>query len=117
MPLTLAAIRTGHDPVGKLPEAAFHTQLEQQLLCPKCSATYNLLCDYAQAVGRHFEAESARPIALLKKAVFMGHFNGHRVVHFESAGVVVTTPGLVEPVVKAKVAGEPRRAEQARRIQ
>ena len=47
MPLTIAAIRTGHDPVGKLPEGAFHCQLEQQIICPKCDATYNLIVDYA----------------------------------------------------------------------
>ena len=89
MPLVIAAIRTGTDPVGPLPEAAFHTQLEQQLHCPKCDATYNLVCDYAASVGRHFEEESRRPIQMLKKAIFLGHGDEHRVSHFESAGVVV----------------------------
>ena len=91
MPLVLAAIRTGHDPVGKLPEASFHRWLEQQLTCPKCDATYNLVTDYYAALGRHFEEESHRPILMLKKAILLGHFNGHRVAHFETAGVVVTS--------------------------
>jgi hypothetical protein len=91
MPLTIAAIRTGHDPVGKLPEAAFHCQLDQQIICPKCDATYNLIVDYAASVGRFFEEESRRPILMLRKAVMLGHGNGHRVAHFETAGVVVTS--------------------------
>ncbi len=91
MPLVIAAIRTGTDPVGSLPEGSFHTQLEQQLHCPKCDATYNLLCDYAASVGRHFPEESRKLIQMLKKAVFLGHGNDHRVSHFETAGVVVTS--------------------------
>ena len=91
MALVIAAIRTGHDPIGKLPEASFHCQLDQQLACPKCSATYNLLVDYNAFVGRFFEEESRRPIMLLRKAIMLGHGNGHRVAHFETAGVVVTS--------------------------
>ena len=91
MPLVIAAIRTGHDPVGKLPDAAFHTTLDRQLVCPKCSATYNLVVDYAASVGRFFEQESHRLILMLQKAIQLGHANGHRVSHFETAGVVVTT--------------------------
>ena len=91
MPLIIAAIRTGTDPVAPLPEAAFHTQLEQQLHCPKCDATYNMVCDYGASVGRHFGAESRKLIMLLKKAIFLGHANDHRVSHFETAGVVVTS--------------------------
>lgn len=91
MGLVIAAIRTGHDPVGKLPEGAFHTQMDQQLLCPKCSVTYNLVCDYAASIGRFFEDESRRPIMMLRKAIMLGHGNGHRVNHFETAGVVVTS--------------------------
>ncbi len=90
MPLIIAAIRTGHDPVGKLPEAAFHTQLDEQIVCPKCDATYNLIVDFDASVSRHFAEESRRGIALLRKAVTMGHAYGHRVIHFESNGVVVT---------------------------
>ena len=91
MSLVLAAIRTGHDPVGKLPEAAFHRWLDEQIVCPKCSATYNLVCDYNQAIGRFFERDAHRLILMLKKAVSMGHGNGHKVAHFETAGVVVTS--------------------------
>ena len=91
MPLTIAAIRTGHDPVGKLPEAAFHTTLDRQLVCPKCSATYNLIVDYAASVSRFFEQESHRLLLMLQKAIHLGHANGHRVSHFETAGVVVTS--------------------------
>ena len=89
MPLTIAAVRTATDPVAPLPQAAFHTQLDQQLHCPKCDATYNVVCDYAASVGRHFEAESRKLILLLKKAIFLGHSNDHRISHFETAGVVV----------------------------
>jgi hypothetical protein len=39
-------------------------------------------------------------IMLLKKAIFMGHGDGHWVVHFETSGVVVKSFG--EPLVKAK---------------
>jgi hypothetical protein len=91
MPLVIAAIRTGHDPVGKLPEGAFHRQLDEQITCPKCDATYNLMCEYDASVGRHFEAESHRLILMLKKAIFLGHANDHKVSHFETAGVVVTS--------------------------
>lgn len=92
MPLTIAAIRTGHDPIGKLPDAAFHTTLDRQLVCPKCSATYNLVVDYAASVSRFFEPESHRLILMLQKAIHLGHVNGHRIAHFETAGVVVTSP-------------------------
>jgi hypothetical protein len=91
MSLVIAAIRTGHDPIGKLPDAAFHRTLENQLVCPKCDATYNLVVDYNASVGRFFEEESRRPILMLRKAIMLGHGNGHRVVHFETAGVVVTS--------------------------
>ena len=91
MSLVIAAILTGHDPVGKLPDAAFHRTLEQQINCPKCEATYNLVVDYEAATGRFFEEESRRPIMMLRKAIMLGHSNDHRVVHFETAGVVVTS--------------------------
>ncbi len=102
MSLIIAAIRTGHDPVGKLPAAAFHTTLDRQVVCPKCSATYNLVVDYAASTSRFFERDAHRLILMLQKAVHLGHANGHRVVHFETAGVVVTShlperPGGVEP--------------------
>ncbi len=98
MPLILAAVRTGHDPVGKLPEGAFHRWLEEPLLCPKCHATYNVVAEYNASVGRFFGEESRRLIQLLKKAIFLGHGDGHRIAHFETAGVVVTSfpgPSLV----------------------
>lgn len=91
MPLTIAAIRTGHDPVGKLPDGAFHTTLDRQLICPKCSATYNLVVDYTASVSRFFERDSHRLILMLQKAIHLGHANGHRVAHFETSGVVVTS--------------------------
>jgi hypothetical protein len=46
-------------------------------------------------VGRFFESESRRLVQLLKKAIFLGHGNGHEVLHFETAGVVVT--GFLPP--------------------
>jgi hypothetical protein len=94
MGLTIAAVRTGFDPVGKLPEGAFHRTLEDQLICPKCDASYNLIVEFDQSVGRHFAEESRRLIMLLKKAVFQGHSDGHRVVHFETSGVVVRSFGV-----------------------
>lgn len=99
MSLLLAAIRTGTDPVGKLPEAAFHHWLEDQLTCPKCDATYNLVCDYNASVSRFFEENSRRHLQMLRKAIFLGHGGGHRVSHFETNGVVVTshTPPPLSP--------------------
>ncbi len=118
MATTIAAIRMGHDPVGKLPEAAFHTQLEQQIVCPKCDATYNLVAGYDDSVGRHFEEESQRPILMLKKAVMMGHLDGHKVAHFESSGVVVTSflPPKTEAQAEADAAAEAKRHAGPRRI-
>ena len=100
MPLVLAAIRTGTDPVGKLPEASFHRWLEEQITCPKCDATYNIVCDYNASVGRFFEEDARRPLQMLKKAIFLGHGSGHRVSHFESAGVVVTSHEPAKPESK-----------------
>ena len=118
MAATIAAVKTGHDPVGKLPESAFHRQLDQQIVCPKCDATYNLIVDYEVSVGRHFEEESRRPIMLLKKAVMMGHADGHKVAHFESSGVVVTSflPPKTEAQAEADAAAEARRHEGPRQI-
>ncbi len=86
---TIAAVRSGTDPVGKLPEAAFHRWLEMPLGCPKCDVSYNLVADFEWATGRWFEEESRGPIRMLKKAIQMGHGSGHRVSHFETSGVVV----------------------------
>jgi hypothetical protein len=92
----VAAIRSGTEPMGKLPEAAFHRTLETQLGCPRCDVTYNLVADWEWASERWFEEESRPPIRMLKKAIMMGHATGHRVSHYETAGVVVksyTAPG------------------------
>jgi len=93
----MAAIRSGTDPVGKLPSGSFPKTLEMQLGCPKCDATYNLVVDWDQSTDRWFE-ESCQPlIRLLKKAIFMGHGTDHSVTHFETEGVVVKSyelPGV-----------------------
>jgi hypothetical protein len=89
MRLKIAAIRAGTEPVGKLPEASFHRWLEEPLYCPKCDVSYNMVVDYDQAVGRFFAEESRKLVMLLKKAIFMGHGDDHRVSHFETEGVVV----------------------------
>jgi hypothetical protein len=89
MPLLIAAIRSGTDPVGPLPDAAFHRTLEDQLVCPKCHVSYNLVVDYDRAVGRFFEQESRPLITMLRKAIFRGHGFGHRISHFETNGVIV----------------------------
>jgi hypothetical protein len=89
MKLTIAALRSGTDPVGPLPPAAFHRTLEEPLVCPKCHVSYNLVVDYDQSVGRFFEQESRPLILLLKKTILIGHSHGHRITHFETSGVVV----------------------------
>jgi hypothetical protein len=101
MRLKIAAIRSGTDPVGKLPSGSFPKTLETQLGCPKCDVTYTLVADWDQTVGRWFENDSQPLIRLLKKAIFMGHGTDHRVTHFETEGVVVTSfatpPGPDQP--------------------
>jgi hypothetical protein len=87
---TIAAIRSGSEPVGKLPSAAFHKWLEEPLRCSKCDVTYNLVADWDWAVSRWFPEESRGPIRMLKKAVQMGHGSDHRVTHLETSGVVVS---------------------------
>jgi hypothetical protein len=97
MRLKIAAIRSGTDPVGKLPEAAFHRWLDTTLGCPKCDVSYNLVVDWDQGADRWFP-ESSRPlIMLLKKAIFMGHGSDHRVTHYETEGVVVKSFIVAEP--------------------
>ena len=97
MNLKIAAIRSGTDPVGKLPVGAFHRWLETPLNCPKCEVSYNLVVDWDQAADRWFP-ESSRPlIMLLRKAIFMGHSTDHRVTHFETEGVVVKSITTPEP--------------------
>jgi hypothetical protein len=86
---TIAAIRSGTEPVGRLPEGAFHRTLETALVCPKCDASYNLVAGWEWASTRWFEEESRGMVRMLKKAIQMGHAAGHRVSHFETSGVVV----------------------------
>jgi hypothetical protein len=86
---TIAALRSGTDPVGKLPDASFHRWLETPILCPKCDASYNLVVDAERAAERWFEEESRASIRMLKKAIFMGHAAGHPISHYETSGVVV----------------------------
>jgi hypothetical protein len=85
----VVAIRSGTEPVARLPEAAFHRTLEAQAGCPKCDIRYNLVVDFEWASERWFEEESRAAIRMLKKAIMMGHGTGHRVSHYETAGVVV----------------------------
>ena len=89
MPLIIAAIRSGTDPIADLPPATFHRTLEDPIYCPKCEASYNLIVDYDQAISRHFDNESRRHLAMLRKAVMMGHTTDHRITHFETNGVIV----------------------------
>ena len=91
MAKTIAAIRAGTDPVGKLPEGAFHKWLEDPLRCMKCDVTYNLVADWDWATSRWFEEEARGPIRMLKKAIQTGHGSGHRGTHLETSGVVVRT--------------------------
>jgi hypothetical protein len=95
--MTLAAIRSGTDPIVPLPAAAFHRTLEDPIYCPKCEATYNLVTDYDWAVSRHFETESRRHITMLRKAIFQGHATDHRITHYETNGVVVTAHPTPKP--------------------
>jgi hypothetical protein len=89
MDLTIAAIRSGTDPIGKLPPGAFHRWLDEPINCPKCDVSYNLVAEWDQATNRFFEESSRRHLQLLRKAVFMGHSTDHRVTHFETSGVIV----------------------------
>jgi hypothetical protein len=87
--VTIAAVRSGTDPIGPLPEGAFHRWLESPLGCPKCDASYNLVVPWDDAVSRFFDEESRAPIRMLRRAIQMGHAAGHRVSHFETSGVIV----------------------------
>ncbi len=96
MKLKIAAIRSGTDPVWKLPSGSFPKTLEMQLGCPKCDVTYNLVVDWDQATDRWFENDSQPLIRLLKKTIMMGHSTDHRVTHFETEGVVVKSFTVAE---------------------
>jgi hypothetical protein len=89
--MIIAAIRSGTDPIAPLPPAAFHRWLEDPICCPKCEAAYILVLDYDHAISRHFPNDSRRHLAMLRKAVFQGHATDHRVTHFETNGVAVTS--------------------------
>jgi hypothetical protein len=97
MDLTIAAIRSGTDPIGKLPPGAFHRWLDEPINCPKCDASYNLVAEWDQATNRFFEESSRRHLQLLRKAVFMGHSTDHRVTHFETSGVIVKSITQPQP--------------------
>ena len=101
MNLTIAAIRSGTDPCGPLPPGSFHRTLEDQITCPKCDATYNLVVDFAEATNKFFPEASRPLLLLLKKAIFMGHSANHRVSHFETSGVVVRAITPLAPEGKA----------------
>jgi hypothetical protein len=96
MNLRIAAIRSGSDPVRKLTGRSFHRVLENQLICPRCDATYNLMVDYDQSNDRWFPEDSRPLIKLLAKAIFMGHSTDHRITHFETEGVIVES--LTHPI-------------------
>jgi hypothetical protein len=89
--LKIAAVRSGTDPVGPLPSGSFPTTLGTQILCPKCDVTYNLIADWDQANDRWFEERSQALIRMLRKSVALGHGTDHRITHFETEGVVVTS--------------------------
>lgn len=82
-------MRSGTEPVEKLPEASFHRWLDAPLGCPKCDVSYNLVVDWEWANTRFFDDEVRGSIRLLTKAIFMGHGTDHHVTHYETAGVVV----------------------------
>lgn len=97
MELSIAAIRSGSEPLRRLPHASFDRWLDTPLGCPKCNVSYNLVADWDQAADRWFP-ESSRPlIRLLSKAILMGHGNSHRVTHFETAGVIVESVTVLHP--------------------
>lgn len=91
MQLKIAAIRSGSDPVGRLPGGAFHRWLEAPIACPRCEVTYNLVVDWDQSNDRWFSHESGPLIQKLRKAVLMAHSTRHRVTHFETSGVTVVS--------------------------
>ncbi len=89
MRLKIAAIRSGTEPLDKLPGGAMHRWLNPPLTCPHCEVTYNLVADWDASNDRFFERESASLIQALRKAVLIGHATRHRVTHYETGGVTV----------------------------
>ena len=51
----IAAIRSGSEPVGRLPEGAFHKWLEDPLRCSKCDVTYNLAEANAKLAKKQYD--------------------------------------------------------------
>jgi len=96
--MIIAAIRSGTDPAAPLPPATFHRWLEDPIYCPKCAATYMLVVDYDHAISRHFENESRRHLQMLRKAITLSHSTDHRVSHFETNGVAVTSHTPPKPL-------------------
>jgi len=105
--MTIAAIQSGTDPKGPLPPGAFHRTLDEQLTCPRCSVTYNLVADYDESTSRFFEEESRKFILLLKKTIQMGHVHEHKITHFETNGVIVRAVGAPLEIPKSKPELEP----------
>jgi hypothetical protein len=87
---TIAAIRSGTDPIAPLPTASFHRWLEDAIYCPKCDVSYQLVVAYDWAVSKYFQEEARRYFSLLRKAILQGHSDEHRTTHFETNGVGVT---------------------------
>lgn len=102
MKLTIAAIRSGTDPVGSLPTGAFHRWLEDPIHCPKCDVSYNLVVEWDQANDRFFEESSRQLIMLLRRTVRQGHDHGHRITHFETSGAVVRAYTKADTVQELK---------------
>jgi hypothetical protein len=102
MKLTIAAIRSGTDPVGSLPMGSFHRWLEDPVHCPKCDVTYNLVVEWDQATDRFFPENSRQLITMLRKAVFQSHGTNHRTTHFETSGAVVRSYTKPEPAIELK---------------
>jgi len=102
MKLTIAAIRSGTDPIGNLPMGSFHRWLEDPVHCPKCEVTYNLVVEWDQANDRFFEENSRHLIMLLRRTVRQGHDHGHRITHFETSGAVVRSYTKAAETVELK---------------
>jgi hypothetical protein len=95
----IAAIKSGTDPIGPLPQGAFTRTLEENIYCPKCDAYYLLIADYEASVNKFFPQETRRHISLLAKAIFQGHSTDHRVTHFETNGVTVISHTDIKPEI------------------
>jgi len=106
MPLRIAAIRSGTDPVRRLRIHSFPRVLEQHILCPKCDVTYTLTVDWDESNNKWFPEASRPLITLLKKAVHLGHSTNHRVTHYETEGVIVESLRPEPPPTPDPLPGE-----------